>query len=103
MSAVEDSRDRAAPDDGYDYAAAELADRRQRAREAALDGIADPTNYSMTVSKAVDAAIETATRVRVTPEIIEAAQGEWPQMTPAGWLGTAIEAAFRAAGFEVEQ
>jgi len=81
----------------------ELEDRRQRAREAGLDGIADPTKYSMTVAKAVNAAIETATRVRITPEMIDVATqkpgaGRGPTMT----MRERLERALTAAGFEVE-
>lgn len=73
------------------------ADRAQRAREAGQDTIGTPMHRA-------DIAIETAMRVRVTREIAEAAcaaagmgPGNARRITPV------IEAAFRAAGFEVEQ
>jgi hypothetical protein len=72
-----------------------LDDRRQQAREAAHDGLDLP---EIAVRQAIDDAIETATRVQVTPEIIAAARmaGE------TSWSMTEIvSAAFRAAGFEV--
>jgi hypothetical protein len=82
-------------------------ERQQRAREAGWDHLAPPpltVNGPGSVADAFDIAIETATRVRVTPEIAEAAceaaglgAGNAKRLTPV------IEAAFRAAGFEVEQ
>lgn len=48
---------------------------------------------------AVEAAIEVATRVRITPEIIAAAKPTVPWLTEK----ERIARAFRAAGFEVEE
>jgi hypothetical protein len=74
-----------------------LEDRRQAAREAYHDAPGGHATYPET---RLDIAIETATRVRITPEIIDAAtraaRGSWT-------LGRAVRAAFEAAGFEVEQ
>jgi hypothetical protein len=78
-----------------------LAERRQRAREAFHD--ASPVMDSDIIDQvhgAAEEAIETATRVRVTPEIIQAFV-EAPD-DPEDIAGP-IEAAFRAAGFEVEE
>lgn len=73
-----------------------LADRRQRAREAFHDArAAAAVEFA---EHGLDEAIETATRVRVTPEIVEASMAE-PFITTA----EALARAFRAAGFEVEQ
>lgn len=81
----------------------ELDERRQRAREAYWDNggrYNDPDGHP----EGAEAAIETATRVRITPEIAEAActqagigPGNIKRMLPI------IAAAFRAAGFEVEE
>jgi hypothetical protein len=87
----------------------ELADRRQRAREAFHDTFAG--EYS-TTADALDATIETATRVRVTPEVLAAfgAARRVPSKTSRPIGGTpharriaGLIAAFRAAGFEVEE
>jgi hypothetical protein len=96
------------------YAAAvrrgpELTDRRQRAREAFWDASAGLMSGA---GDGVEAAIEVATRVRITPEIIEAARAGWLAASTdrASWTEEPgprqvgrLEAAFRAAGFEVEQ
>lgn len=72
-----------------------LEDRRQSAREAYWD---DMRGLSMRTS-GIEAAIETATRVRITPAIRDAmittmtvSLGDWE---------ASLAAAFRAAGFEV--
>jgi hypothetical protein len=74
-----------------------LEDRRQAAREAYHDATDLPEKFSQ---YGLTDAIETATRVRITPEIIDAAtrvaRGSWT-------FGPAVRAAFEAAGFEVEQ
>jgi len=67
-----------------------LDDRRQRAREAFWDAYG-PSDQGTPL----DVAIEAATRVRITPEVIRAFNT--PNETVAG-----LAAAFRAAGFEVE-
>jgi hypothetical protein len=75
-----------------------LEDRRQAAREAGWDATVGWSQES--TAAALDAAVETATRVRITPEMIDAAtrvaRGSWT-------FGPAVRAAFEAAGFEVEQ
>lgn len=82
--------------------AAALADRRQRAREAYYDELSGGSIESGTdpvdvFAEALDAAIETATRVRITPELLAT-------MDPAiGNREARLRAAFEAAGFEVEQ
>jgi len=73
--------------------------RRQRARDAARDAVPDESaGWQL-----VEAAIQTATRVRIDDEIIAAAleavsagRGARPRYE------NAIKAAFREAGFEVE-
>lgn len=70
-----------------------LDDRRQAALEAGED--ADPS--LVYTYKSIEVAIETATRVRITPEIL-GATGLPPLAAYA-----VVHAAFRAAGFEVEE
>lgn len=53
--------------------------------------------------RARDEAIETATRVRVTEEIVEAAQNAFPVLRDVAEGKRMLAAAFRAAGFEVEE
>lgn len=80
------------------YAAeTERLDRAQRAREAYWD---DMRGRSMR-TEGIEAAIEAATRVRVTPEIIAVA-AEFAA-TPGSTKGVCkmLAAAFAAAGFEV--
>lgn len=70
-----------------------LNDRRQRAREAYHDATDLPEKFS---NRGLDEAIETATRVQITPEMLDA-------MNPAvGNREERLKAAFEAAGFEVE-
>lgn len=70
-----------------------LDDRRQRACEAGQDA-QDSCDCSWPNS--LEAAIETATRVRITPEIRRA----WRR----AWRGEgSLADVFRAAGFEVEE
>lgn len=72
-----------------------LVERRQRAFETGLDYPHDD------VQGLLDVAIETATRVRITPELLhEARPNAFITMTETRRI---VEAAFRAAGFEVEQ
>jgi hypothetical protein len=75
-----------------------LGERRQAAREAFYDAggpqIVGP-------AQALDDAIEAATRVQVTPEIIEAAILAVQHVPVLDRPQQAIIAAFRAAGFEV--
>lgn len=88
---------------------AALADRRQRAREAGLDALSDALAVPSAggrVGNALDDAIETATRARITPEVIEAFRGRVEagyRTIPIGQTTSALTAAFHAAGFEVEQ
>lgn len=74
-----------------------VADRRQRAREAGHDHL---TDYD--AAPGIEAAIETATRVKVTPEITKAARAVNPWIMQ-GEAREVVAAAFRAAGFEVEE
>lgn len=75
-----------------------LADRRRGAREAGQDQIDAHLLRSHHV-RAIEAAIEAATRVRITPEIREAMVREMTA-TLGNWEKS-LAAAFRAAGFEV--
>lgn len=68
-------------------------DRRQRAREAGWDA-ADLRDHTEVPN--IETAIETATRVKITPEIQAAIYGHETDEE-------ALAAAFRAAGFEVEE
>lgn len=77
----------------------EIDDRRQRAREAFYDTpgcVADPDT-------ALTEAIETATRVQVSPDVAEAYRVRLRELlgkqTPSDEL--VLRAAFEAAGFEV--
>lgn len=89
-----------------------LLDRRQRAREAFEDMMGAPSPMSggsllMRAAerqrRAREAAIETATRVRVDDDIIEAAQNAFPVLRDVAEGKVMLTAAFRAAGFEVEE
>lgn len=78
---------------------AALLDRRQRAIEAGCD---DPHSFNGRAN--VAAAIETATRVRIDADVTQAAHDAQPRvMVTTSELRDMITAAFRAAGFEVEQ
>lgn len=79
-----------------------LDDRRQRAREAALDEPAWNLATTDEVNR-IGAAIETATRVKLDDAIVQAAR---PGVEPGSVMWTRTRAklarAFAAAGFEVE-
>lgn len=85
----------------------EIEDRRHRAWEAYHDATDLPEKFTQC---GLADAIETATRVRITPEIIEAARvgylgagnGSWTQ-DPGPRQAARLKAAFEAAGFEVEE
>lgn len=79
-----------------EQAVAALADRRQRAREAFYDGM--PARRTESVPAALAEAIEVATRVKITRDIVEAA--ELADDDGAAYVNV-IAAAFAAAGFEV--
>jgi len=68
-----------------------LDDRRQQAREAGWDAIVD-----VGAREALETAIETATRVRITQEMIDAYSAE-------SNIDDGLAAALRTAGFEVEE
>jgi len=81
----------------------ELADRRQRARETFWD---DWGGQAMPGSpEALDAAIETATRVRVDDDILSAAcfASGLHENLYGPPMRAALRAAFAAAGFEIEE
>lgn len=83
--------------------AAAINDRRMRATETGQDTLRTPVLFEPAEScalRAIDAAVETATRVRITPEIVLAFTdypGHWPA------IEAPLRAAFEAAGFEVEE
>jgi hypothetical protein len=91
---------------GFDQERAPLADRRQRAREAFWDMLHDQDLSDGPVfelSDCVTGAIDTATRVRVDGQIMAHV---FPLVEGRIGLRDAeqiIAAAFRAAGFEVEE
>lgn len=93
----------------------ELDDRRQRAREAfddamtpspldvAAHSVAIREGWAERLQRAREEAIETATRVQITPEVIRAAQNG-TECDPAECdpcIGAAVRAALRALGLEV--
>jgi hypothetical protein len=84
-----------------------IVERRQRAREAVQDSLASELfrgDAELAIA-AAEIAIETATRVQMTPEIEAAAYDaidRTPYVAPE-YLTAIIIAAFGAAGFEVEQ
>jgi hypothetical protein len=81
--------------------APELIDRRQRAREAGQDTADVTQSWALA---AIDAAIETAVRVRVDADLTQAVRDATPDLMITGReLKRLIEVAFRAAGFEVEK
>jgi hypothetical protein len=86
-----------------------VADRRQRAIEAAYDNphISDAARRSGAVRTMLNEAIGTATQVKITADIYEAARKGW-QSAGGCWTEdpgprekARLIAAFRAAGFEV--
>jgi hypothetical protein len=75
-------------------------DRWERARDAAFDA---PGAVESQMPN-IDAAIETAIRVRVDADMTQAVRDAYPHvMITSGELRGMIEVAMRAAGFEVEQ
>jgi hypothetical protein len=104
-------------------AVAALAARRQIAREAGQDaataqyghagrhhGVGTPDcprelhhhhDERCEPRSGIDEAIEVATRVRVTDEVVEAAQHAFPVLRDVAEGKRMLEAAFAAAGFEV--
>jgi hypothetical protein len=97
---------------GYDTSADEaLGDRRQRAREAFDDAWSGANDvfggkgWAERLLVAREAAIETATRVRVDREVTEAAVAASGYGLDISYdtYRKIITAAFLAAGFEVEQ
>jgi hypothetical protein len=91
------------------YAKSALNDRRQAARKVCSDVFTDGASVSDDVdlgAAAIDAAIESATRVRITPEIEDAFMSELGRLggsIDVGHPEACIAAAFAAAGFEVER
>jgi hypothetical protein len=80
-----------------------LDDRRQSAREAAHDEIGEGGRDRDT-QNALEAAIETATRVDITPDMVEIVR----QLDANGMISIdacrrGLVDVFRAAGFEVER
>lgn len=75
-----------------------LEERRQRAREAFWDAVVD-----VGAREAAEEAIETATRVKITEEAIEAFDIERNGSTDAGNIRAGLAAALAELGFEVEE
>jgi hypothetical protein len=76
-------------------------ERRVQARRAFWDHLSPPPikiNGTNGASESLDEAIEVATRVKVTSEIIDASMAE-----PFISTEEALKRAFRAAGFEVAE
>jgi hypothetical protein len=81
----------------------ELDDRRQRAREAYYDRYELGDNIGGSARKAaVRECIETATRVRIDDDVMRAASEFSAAPEYDKGLYRMLAAAFRAAGFEVE-
>ena len=78
----------------------EIEARRKRAREAFWTDESLETGMEC---GAMRAAIETATRVEITPEAIEAFDVERNGSMDAGNIPAGLAAALTALGFEVEQ
>jgi len=87
-----------------------LDDRRQRAREAYYDRYSLGDHIGGSARKAaIRECIETATRVQITPEVLAAAREAW-RAADGSWTEdpgpretARLAAAFRAAGFKVEE
>lgn len=80
------------------------SERRQATREAYWDSFGGPPTAANTMSgAALEAAIETATRVRVDDDIVAAFKQYGHPLPLEPNIIPALTAAFRAAGFEVEQ
>lgn len=81
-----------------------LDDRRQRAREAFYDGT-EPGD--VVTNRALDGAIETATRVRITPEALASArtglESRIDMYVSRKAVTEVLTAALTELGFEVEQ
>jgi len=82
-----------------EQAVAALRDRRSRAAEAGIDAVGNPSLFTLTAAKAVAEAVGVAIRVRVDDEIVRAATN----VSSIVLTKQALEAAFAAAGFEVEE
>lgn len=91
-----------------------LNDRRQRAVESFQDEMTGRTDMFGTTTRderlvaARDAAIETATRVQITPEALAAGREAWARtdgdwsLDPGPRETARLAASLRALGFEVE-
>jgi len=79
---------------------AEIADRRERAREAFWDGAADESSLSNghPFLRALGNCVEVATQVKLTPEIIEAAGAADVDSDGPELIARLV---LKAAGFEV--
>lgn len=72
-----------------------IGNRRERAREAFWDAGGTVRETS------IDKAVEVATRVEITDEVIDEAKLNWSGCDCRDCLHEIVNAAFRAAGFEV--
>lgn len=104
-----DSNPRVCPKCGYTVYrpvrtldSAPLVDRRQCAREAAYDS--EPNDQTMHYDGgSMEMAIETATRVKITEDIVDAFKRFAHPAPLEPNIRPALSAAFEAAGFEVEE
>jgi hypothetical protein len=81
-------------------AADPIKERRQRAREAGFDTYDEERDGGALFEAAIEAAIETATRVRIDPLVVSRAAFE-AGIDP-GALGEALPIALRLLGLEVQ-
>lgn len=83
--------------------AAAINDRRMRATETGQDTLRTPVLFEPAEScalRAIDAAVETATRVRITHDVVMAFIDAPDDVED---IAGPLAAAFEAAGFEVEK
>lgn len=76
----------------------EIEDRRQRAREVYWDVLG-----TRSAEVAAQEAIETATRVKITDEMIQVFRRNMKPTASADYITEKLATFFTAAGFEVEQ
>lgn len=75
-----------------------IADRRQRAREAAQDSAQVVQSWAI---GAIETGIEVATQVKITSDIIRKFADAYDVSALAAGTAESLKVAFRAAGFEV--
>lgn len=84
----------------------QINDRRQRATDTGYDELSGPEIQSRNTRDALEAAAETATRVQITPEALDALERQLIAVGNRGPIRVKSRAALTAAlqelGFEVE-